>query len=97
MKSGACSLGSKSGVVAMAGFRVAKSFLKAREFLRPFVEDGYTPSNDDARNISAKLSPWDIELHTDMYCDLSEKIDRGIKEVQNCVFSHHTDSLGLTL
>lgn len=63
-----------------------ENFLKAREFLRHLVEDGYTPSNDDARNISAKLSSWDIELHTDMYCDLSGKIDRGIKEVQKCVF-----------
>lgn len=63
-----------------------ENFLKARKFLSPLVEDGYTPCNDDARNISAKLSPWDIELHTDMYCDLSGKIDQGIKEVQNCVF-----------
>lgn len=67
-------------------FLSEENFLKAREFLRPFVEDGFTPSNDNARNISAKYSPWDIELHTDMFCDLSRKIDRGIKEVQNCVF-----------
>lgn len=67
-------------------FLSEENFLKAREFLRSIVSDGFTPSNDDARNISAKLDTWDIELHTDMYCDLSGKIDRGIKEVQNRVF-----------
>lgn len=67
-------------------FLSEENFLKAREYLKPLVADGFNPNNDVSRNISASLNSWDIELHTNMFCELSKEIDQGIKEVQDCVF-----------
>ena len=61
------------------------NFLKAREFFRPLVSNGFDPSDENARNISAQLLPWDIELHTNQFCGLSKKMDAGIRNVQNSV------------
>lgn len=61
------------------------NFLKARDFLRPLVANGFNPSIEDARNISAQLPPWDIELHANQYCGLSQRMDAGIKEVQKSI------------
>lgn len=61
------------------------NFLKARSFLRPLVANGFDPSNEDARNISAQLPPWDIELHGNQFCGLSQRMDSGINEVQKCI------------
>lgn len=61
------------------------NFLKARVFFRPLVANGFDPSNEDARNISAQLPPWDIELHGNQFCGLSKRMDSGIDEVQKSI------------
>lgn len=61
------------------------NFLKARDFFRPLVANGFDPSNEDARNISAQLPPWDIELHGNQFCGLSKRMDSGIDEVQKSI------------
>ena len=66
-------------------FLSEENFLKARNFFTPMVSDGFDPSNEDARNISAKVASWDIELHTNQYCGLSKRMDNVIQEVQNSV------------
>lgn len=66
-------------------FLSEENFLKARDFLRPLVANGFNPSIEDARNISAQLPPWDIELHANQYCGLSQRMDAGIKEVQKSI------------
>lgn len=63
-----------------------ENFLKAREFFRPLIVDGFKPNHEKARNIYAQLPPWDIELHANQFCGLSKRIDEGIKEVQDCIF-----------
>lgn len=62
------------------------NFLKAREFLKPLVENGFDPNDENSRNISAKLSSWDIELHANQSCGLSMNMDNVIHEVQKDVF-----------
>jgi len=66
-------------------FLSEENFLLAREFFRPLVSNGFDPSDENARNISAQLLPWDIELHTNQFCGLSKKMDAGIRNVQNSV------------
>lgn len=66
-------------------FLSEENFLKAREFFRPLIANGFDPSDEDARNISAQLPPWDIELHTNQFCGLSKKMDASIWSVQNSV------------
>lgn len=61
------------------------NFLKARDFFRPLVANGFDPSNEDARNISAQLPPWDIELHGNQLCGLSQRMDSIINEVQKSI------------
>ncbi len=61
------------------------NFLKARDFFRPLVANGFDPSNEDARNISAQLPPWDIELHGNQFCGLSQRMDSVINEVQESI------------
>ena len=67
-------------------FLSEENFIKAREYFRPMVEDGYDPDGKDARNISAKLDSWDIELHNNQFTTLSGRVDKGLKEVQDAVF-----------
>lgn len=67
-------------------FLSEENFIKAREYFRPMVEDEYDPDGKDARNISAKLDSWDIELHNNQFTGLSRRVDRGLKEVQDAVF-----------
>ena len=62
------------------------NFLRAREYLRPLTANGYDPDYETARNISAQISSWDIELHTNQYCGLSKWIDSGIKDIQDSIF-----------
>lgn len=66
-------------------FLSEENFLKAREFFRPLIANGFDPSDEDARNISAQLPPWDIELHTNQFCGLSKKMDASIRFVQDSV------------
>ena len=61
------------------------NFIKACNFFKPLVANGLNPSNEDARSI--QVSPWNIELHTNQFCGLSNKIDKVIEEVQNSVFN----------
>ena len=61
------------------------NFLKARDFFRPLVANGFDPSNEDARNISAQMPPWDIELHGNQFCRLSQRMDSVINEVQESI------------
>lgn len=67
-------------------FLSEENFVKAREYLRPLVEDGFNPDGEDARNISAKLNSWDIELHNNQFTNLSGRVDKGLKDVQDAVF-----------
>lgn len=68
-------------------FLSEENFLKARDYLRPLVANGFDPSNEDARNINAQLSQWDIELHGNLFCGLSQRMDSSIDEVQkNIIF-----------
>lgn len=66
-------------------FLSEENFLKARDFFRPLVSNGFDPSNEDARNINAQLPPWEIELHSNQFCGLSKRIDSGINEVQKSI------------
>lgn len=66
-------------------FLSEENFLKARSFFRPLVANGFDPPNEDSRNISAQLPPWDIELHTNQFCGLSKRIDSGINKVQKSI------------
>lgn len=66
-------------------FLSEENFLKARVFFRPLVANGFDPSNEDARNISAQLPPWDIELHGNQFCGLSQRMDSVINEVQESI------------
>lgn len=67
-------------------FLSEENYLRAREFLRPLVTNGFDPSLDEARNISAQITPWDIELHGNQYCGLSTRIDSVLEELQKDVF-----------
>ena len=73
-----------SGDVDM--FLSEENFIKARNYLKPLATKGFDPNDDEARNISAQLPPWDIELHANQYCGLSKRIDNCIQEVQNSIF-----------
>lgn len=66
-------------------FLSEENFIKAREYLRPLVANGFDPSNEDSRNISAQLPPWDIELHGNQFCGLSQRMDSGINEVHKSI------------
>lgn len=61
------------------------NFVKAREFLRPFV-DGFDPNYDAARNISFSLDGWAVELHGNQATDLSAGIDKGLEKVRDDIF-----------
>ena len=67
-------------------FLSEENFIRAREFLRPLVANGYDPSFDEARNISAQITPWDIELHGNQFCALSKRMDSVLEEVQKDIF-----------
>lgn len=67
-------------------FLSEENFLLAREFLRPLVEDVFDPKGEDARNISASLDGWAIELHGNQFTRLSAKIDRGLKVIHDSIF-----------
>lgn len=58
------------------------NFRRARDFFLPLVENGFDPSYEKARNISARVGTWDIELHGNQYCGLSKKMDTGIENLQ---------------
>ena len=62
------------------------NFIKAREYLRPIVNNGFDPDYETARNISAQISSWDIELHTNQFCGLSNRMDKGVDELRKAVF-----------
>lgn len=64
-----------------------ENFIKAREFLRPLVDNGFDPSNNESRNISADINKmWHIELHSNQFTWLSSRVDRGIQKIQDSVF-----------
>ncbi len=63
-----------------------ENFHKAREFLRPLTKNGFDPVFEQARNISAQVSLWEIELHDNQFCGLSNRVDLVIKEIQDDIF-----------
>ncbi len=62
-----------------------ENFIKARDFFRPLVSAGFDPNDEGARNISAQMPPWDIELHGNQFCGLSQRMDSVINEVQESI------------
>lgn len=67
-------------------FLSEENFIKAREYLRPIVNNGFDPAYETARNISAQISSWDIELHSNQFCGLSKRMDKGVDELRKAVF-----------
>lgn len=67
-------------------FLSEENFIKARKYLTPLVKAGFEPNDATARNISARISSWEIELHSNQFIGLSRNIDKGIKELQESVF-----------
>ena len=63
------------------------NFIKARECLRPRLTVEFDPTDDYARNISAKIGNWDIELHANQNSTLSSDIDNCLKLIQEEVLS----------
>ena len=69
------------------------NYEKAKAYLTPLASD-VEPEGENKKHLGMTISPWVVELHGNMRCGLSAKVDRVLDEIKDDVFFEAMSVLG---
>ena len=64
----------------------AENYEKAKGFLTPLASE-VEPEDKRKKHLAMTIDPWLVELHGLMPTEISERVNAGVKQVQNDIFA----------